>query len=160
MPASRRSKSAGEERSSSMKWMRPSCRYCRLLDRRTAAHVSMPCFNASSTMKLPMKPEAPVMRIFILSFLGQRYDKKTRRGEKRAKFAKNKGIRCLDVCPEKSVQSYLLTFHGNSYFAPFISIYTTIELPFTRLIFTYPCIASPGYIVVFRKYPSCFIARS
>ena len=48
-----------------MRLMRGSARYFVELLPLTAAHVSMPRFNASSAMKLPMNPEAPVMRIFM-----------------------------------------------------------------------------------------------
>ena len=47
-----------------MKWMRSSCKKAFELLLRTAAHVSKPRFKASSTIKEPMKPLAPVMSIF------------------------------------------------------------------------------------------------
>ena len=46
-----------------MKWIRLSVRNARELLFLTAAHTSMPLASASSTMKLPMKPLAPVMSI-------------------------------------------------------------------------------------------------
>ena len=58
---------SSDERSSSMKCMRSSCRYRRELVGRTAAHTSMSRRNASSTIKLPMKPVAPVTNILFIS---------------------------------------------------------------------------------------------
>ena len=51
-----------------MKWIRSSCKNSLELLFRTAAHVSKPLLSASSTMKEPMKPLAPV--ISILGFMG------------------------------------------------------------------------------------------
>ena len=45
--------------------MRESVSQVVLLCGRTAAHTDQPNVSACSTIKLPMKPLAPVMRIFI-----------------------------------------------------------------------------------------------
>ena len=54
--------------SGSTKRIRPSRRYLLELPLRTAAHVSKPRLSASSTIKLPMKPLAPVTNIFFMPF--------------------------------------------------------------------------------------------
>ena len=53
-----------------MKWMRSSCRNARELLLRTAAQVSKPRLRASSTINEPIKPLAPVIKIFILLNFG------------------------------------------------------------------------------------------
>ena len=55
-----------DERSSSMKWRRGSVRYRRDELRRMAHHTSHPLQRASSAMCEPMKPDAPVISIFIV----------------------------------------------------------------------------------------------
>lgn len=59
----------GSERFSSKNCTRLSCRNTRLLFLRTAAQTLCPSVSPFSTMKLPMKPLAPVTNIFILLFV-------------------------------------------------------------------------------------------
>ena len=59
-------KTSGWLKSSSAKRVRGSGRYCRLLVALMPAHIWCPSSSPFSTMKLPMKPLAPVTNIFMV----------------------------------------------------------------------------------------------